>query len=95
MHRMNDIVGIIYVLQKDYQLMQLFILCIYFLFFLLIFSLHVSGSHKPIIRGISSCVLIYNHLVYVVFMLFICVCLWSDLSWWFHCKNKKKKKKRK
>ena len=32
--------------------MQLFILCIYFLH---LFTLHVSGSHKPIIRGISSC----------------------------------------
>jgi hypothetical protein len=50
-------------------------------FFLLIFTLHVSGSYKPIIRGISSCFLIYNHLVYVVFMLFICVCPWSGLSW--------------
>jgi len=31
--------------------MQLFILCIYFFYF----TLHVSGSHKPIIRGVSSC----------------------------------------
>jgi hypothetical protein len=30
-----------------------FVLCLYFLF--LVFSLHVSGFHKPIIRGISSC----------------------------------------
>jgi hypothetical protein len=42
-----------------------FILCIYFLF-LLLFTLHVSGSHKPVIRGITSCFLIYNHLVHVV-----------------------------
>jgi hypothetical protein len=44
--------------------MQLFILCIYFLF--LISTLHVSGSHKPIIRGITSCFLVYNHLVHIV-----------------------------
>ena len=50
-----------------------------------IFSLHVSGSHKHIIRCISSCFFIYNHLVHVVFMLLICVCLWTGLSWWFHC----------
>jgi len=50
-----------------------------------IFTLHVSGSRKPIIRGISSCFFIYNHLVHVVFMLLICVCLWTGLSWWFHC----------
>jgi len=31
--------------------MQLFILCIYFLYF----YPNVSGCHKPIIRGISSC----------------------------------------
>jgi len=103
-----------------------------------IFILHVSGSHKPIIRGISSCFLyttiwfmwclcclsacacglvcrggftvlvpwwffctsgsacalwtasilklffIYNHLVHVVFMLLVCVCLRTGLSWWFH-----------
>jgi hypothetical protein len=46
--------------------MQLFILCIYFLF--LISTLHVSGSHKPIIRGIASCFLVYNHSVHVVFI---------------------------
>ena len=37
---------------KNYQQMQLFVLCLYFLF--LVFSLHVSGLHEPIIRGISS-----------------------------------------
>ena len=31
--------------------MQLSVLCLY----LLVFSLHVSGFHEPIIRGISSC----------------------------------------
>jgi hypothetical protein len=46
--------------------MQLFILCIYFLF--LISTLHVSGSHKPIIRGITSCFLVYNHFFNVVFI---------------------------
>jgi hypothetical protein len=56
-----------------------------FISFLLIFTLYVSGSHKPIISGISSCFLIYNHLVHVVFMLFICVCPWFGLSSWFHC----------
>ena len=35
--------------------MRLFVLCLYFLF--LVFSLHVSGFHEPIIRGISSCYL--------------------------------------
>jgi len=30
-----------------------FVLCLYFLF--LVLSLHVSGLHGPIIRGISSC----------------------------------------
>jgi hypothetical protein len=42
---------------------------LYFMYlfpFLLIFTLHVSGSHKPIISGISSCFLIYNHLVPVL-----------------------------
>jgi hypothetical protein len=61
---------------------------LYFMYlfpFFLIFTLHVSVSHKPIIRGISNCFLIYNHLVHVVFMLFICLCPWSGLSWWFHC----------
>ena len=33
--------------------MRLFVLCLYFLF--LVFSLHVSGFHGPIIRGVSSC----------------------------------------
>jgi len=33
--------------------MRLFVLCLYFLF--LVFSLHVSSLHGPIIRGISSC----------------------------------------
>jgi len=33
--------------------MRLFVLCLYFLF--LVFSLHVSGLHGPIIRGISNC----------------------------------------
>ena len=32
-----------------------FLYCLYFLF--LVFSLHVSGLHWPIIRGISSCCL--------------------------------------
>ena len=39
--------------KKNYQQMRLFVLCLYFLF--LISSLHVSGLHGPIIRGISSC----------------------------------------
>ena len=38
---------------KNYQQMQLFVLCLYFLF--LVFSLHVSGFHESIIRGITSC----------------------------------------
>ena len=38
---------------KNYQQMRLFVLCLYFLF--LVFSLHVSGLHGSIIRGISSC----------------------------------------
>ena len=33
--------------------MRLIVLCLYFLF--LVFSLHVSGLHGPIIRGITSC----------------------------------------
>ena len=33
--------------------MRLLVLCLYFLF--LVFSLHVSGFHELIIRGISSC----------------------------------------
>ena len=40
---------------KNYQQMRLFVLCLYFLF--LVFSLHVSGFHEHIIRGISSCCL--------------------------------------
>ena len=38
---------------KNYQQMLLFVLCLYFLF--LVLSLHVSGLHGPIIRGITSC----------------------------------------
>ena len=38
---------------KNYQQMRLFVLCLYFLF--LVLSLHVSGLHEPIIRGISGC----------------------------------------
>ena len=38
---------------KNHQKMRLFVLCLYFLF--LVFSLHVSGLHGPIIRVISSC----------------------------------------
>ena len=33
--------------------MRLFVLCLYFPF--LVFSLHVSGLHGPIIRGVTSC----------------------------------------
>jgi len=29
--------------------------CLFCVFISFIFTLHVSGSHKPIIRGISSC----------------------------------------
>ena len=36
---------------KDYQQIRLFVLCLYFLF--LVFSLHVSGLHGPIIRGVT------------------------------------------
>jgi len=46
-------VSSISVKNKNYQQMRLFVLCLYFHF--LVFSLHVSGFHKPIIRGISSC----------------------------------------
>ena len=53
---------------------------LYFVYYFFYFTLHVSGSHKPIIRGVSSCFFIYNHLVHVVFMLLICVCLWTGLS---------------
>jgi len=35
---------------KNYQQMRLFVLCLYFLF--LVFCLHVSDFHEPIIRGI-------------------------------------------
>jgi len=38
---------------KNYQQLRLFVLCLYLLF--LVFSLHVSGFHEPIIRSISSC----------------------------------------
>ena len=38
---------------KNYQQMRLLVLCLYLLS--LVFSLHVSGLHGPIIRGISSC----------------------------------------
>ena len=58
---------------------------LYFVYLFLYFTLHVSGCHKPIIRGVSSCFFIYNHLVHAVLMLLICVCLWTGLSWWFHC----------
>ena len=35
--------------------------------------------------GVSQAVFYINHLVHVVFMLLICVCMWTGLSWWFHC----------
>ena len=38
---------------KNYQQMRRFVICLYFLF--LVFPLHVSGFHGPIIRGITSC----------------------------------------
>jgi hypothetical protein len=49
-------------------------LCFMYLFpfSLLIFTLHVSGSHKPIIRGISGCILIHYRLVHVVYCSFAC-----------------------
>ena len=60
-----------FVLQTLLNIFRLFILCIFctycnkvtngcnclfcFVFISFIFTLHVSGSHKPIIRGVSSC----------------------------------------
>ena len=39
--------------------------------------------------GVAQVVFIYNRLVHAVFMLLICVCLWTGLSWWFHCTQNK------
>ena len=76
--------------------------CLFCVFISFIFTLHVSGSHKPIIRGISSCSL-YTTIWFIwclccssacacglvclggFTVLLICVCLWTGLSWWFHC----------
>ena len=49
---------------KNYQQMPLFVLCLYFLF--LVFSLHVSGLHGPIIRGIYKLLFLCYHLVHAV-----------------------------
>ena len=38
-----------------------------------------------LVCGYLKLFFIYNHLVHVVFMLLICVCLLTGLSWWFHC----------
>ena len=58
--------------------------CLFCVFISFIFTLHVSGFHKPIIRGISSCFL-YTTIWFIWCLLLICVCLWTGLSWWFHC----------
>jgi len=34
--------------------------CLFCVFISFIFTLHVSGSHKPIIRGVSSCFFLYT-----------------------------------
>ena len=52
---------------------------LYFVYLFPFFTLHVSGSHKPIIRGIPSCFFIYNHLVHAVFMLFICLYTYNQM----------------
>ena len=39
----------------------------------------------PFLLSLVTTRFIYDHLVHVVFMLLICVCLWTGLSWWFHC----------
>ena len=49
---------------NNYQQMRLFVLCLYFLF--LVFSLHVSGLHGPIIRGIYKLLFLCYHLVHAV-----------------------------
>ena len=63
---------------KNYQQMRLFVLCLYFLF--LVFSLHVSGLHGPIIRVFQA----------VVFMLpfgscsaLLIVCVRQRTGLWF------------
>jgi hypothetical protein len=40
------------------------------------FSIYVVHLHVSVVWSV---------VVVSVFMLFICVCPWSDLSWWFHC----------
>ena len=39
-------------------------------------------------QGCLKLFFIYNHLVHAVFVLLICVCLWTGWSWWFHCTHK-------
>ena len=56
--------------------MQLFILCISF-----IFTLHVSGSHKPIIRGVSSCFL------YTTIWFMWCLCCSSACACGLVCRG--------
>ena len=64
---------------KDYQQMRLsFVLCLYFLF--LVFSLHVSSFHKPIIRG-SPAVVFMLPFGSCIALLIVCVRQRAGL-WW-------------
>ena len=59
------------------------------LYFAYLFPLFLPYMFRALISpssGVSQAAFfIYNHLVHVVFMLLISVCLWTGLSWWFHC----------
>jgi len=57
--------------------MQILILCIYFFYF----TLHVSGSHKPIIRGVSSCFL------YTTIWFMWCLCCSSACACGLVCRD--------
>jgi len=57
-------------------------------YFVYLFPLFLPYMFRDLISpssGVSQAVFIYNHLVHLVFMLLICVCLWTGLSWCFRC----------
>jgi hypothetical protein len=57
-------------------------------YFVYLFPLFLPYIFRALISpssGVSQAFFIYNHLVHAVFMLLICVCLWTGLLWWFHC----------
>jgi hypothetical protein len=58
--------------------------CCMSLFHISLLTLHVSGLHRPIIRGISSCCL-YATIWFMQCLLIVCVRLRTGLRRWLYC----------